>query len=1135
MFLGLSQDKPLTKHLKIVNNKGMKHIAFKSLSVMTRSILLALILIMVFVGGFALRLAQGPIRLDFAKEYVETALNEQSAEMRLSMNSLMLEWSSYKNSLLLTLGDVRLYQGDENTEQEALEINKAMLGLSAPHLLTGKIKPSSVVIEGPILKFTIKDGEYDLFWSAPKEEEIGQQEQDEPPRDVRKRIAETLAEITSPVSGAFSHFSEMDEVVLRNAILKQVVLEEFDVSPDAIAEEILENIVDVVIDEVVSDVVPTEENYIALFDLALRRTNLGLEGNLDVQLPSEVGQKAQVKTFLTYRKEQKDITFDGKIFDINPSRFAFLFPEEPLLLQQNFVLDGSLQVAFDKNVKLQNASLNLSVPEGEINIPNEYEEPIAIKDANFNFSIHRAEKKVTLNNLSGLVGGIPLEIKSGGFFEKGHIHFPVTAKILEFKFEEVAKLLPKSAQGTSAAAWVENKLSKGRVFDVDLETQIDLRNNQDTGEKSFVIADPKINFKFEGLTVEYSDTLMPVEHAVGHGIYEKDSLMITGEAGDIGMVKGTNIDVALTDLSVAGGGLAKIKLHGHGPLSAVLNYISAEPIVLGKDETGIDPKLVSGDVSFDLDLQFPTLKDLPKEEVTVIIDGVINDTKLPSIVRSLDLTGGPYNLSFAKGKLGLKGKGQLSGRAIDLDYQQYLDPKGKDFETQVKAKIRADKDLRDVFGIGLEEYIRGSAPVDVTYTEHANGNANVKVKGTMAPATVTIEPFSYVKAQGIDGTFSLNAMLKDDVLTEINNFNLGTKEFSFDQARILFRPVGDEVEVARGEIKKMVLGRTMTKVDFEVTPDDVLKVVATGSVIDIAPFINKDKKRKKTWQDPNDKGGQAMKISLKAERAFTTKDQYLRTAQFYIETDKDADITRLEVDSKVGKAGDFYVRFKPENETGERTFRMESTDAGATLLAFDLYNDIAGGTMLVYGRPQTGNNKGDLFGTARLENFTVKNAPALARLLGAMSESGMQEVLKTKGVSFEKLESAFEWRFRDDGNLLVLKDGRTSGSSLGLTFEGVADMGLSTVDLNGTIIPLSGFNQAIGDIPLLGTLLTGGSKGGLFAATYTVSGPSKDPKVVVNPLSVLTPGFLRKILFEGDVESKLPENKAPIKKKAVSE
>jgi len=144
-----------------------------------------------------------------------------------------------------------------------------------------------------------------------------------------------------------------------------------------------------------------------------------------------------------------------------------------------------------------------------------------------------------------------------------------------------------------------------------------------------------------------------------------------------------------------------------------------------------------------------------------------------------------------------------------------------------------------------------------------------------------------------------------------------------------------------------------------------------------------------------------------------------------------------------------------------------------------------------------------------------------------MSLSGVQDTLSTKGVSFTKLEAGFEWRFRDEGNLLVIKDGRTSGSSLGLTFEGVNDMGAETIDISGTVIPLSGVNKVIGDIPLIGDILTGGSAGGLFAATYTMSGPSKDPKVIVNPLSVLTPGIFRKILFEGGVESKLPENKNP--------
>ena len=38
------------------------------------------------------------------------------------------------------------------------------------------------------------------------------------------------------------------------------------------------------------------------------------------------------------------------------------------------------------------------------------------------------------------------------------------------------------------------------------------------------------------------------------------------------------------------------------------------------------------------------------------------------------------------------------------------------------------------------------------------------------------------------------------------------------------------------------------------------------------------------------------------------------------------------------------------------------------------------------------------------------------------------------------------------------------------------------------------------------------------AATYTIKGPTKDPSVMVNPLSVLTPGILRSIFFENNKE-----------------
>ena len=52
----------------------------------------------------------------------------------------------------------------------------------------------------------------------------------------------------------------------------------------------------------------------------------------------------------------------------------------------------------------------------------------------------------------------------------------------------------------------------------------------------------------------------------------------------------------------------------------------------------------------------------------------------------------------------------------------------------------------------------------------------------------------------------------------------------------------------------------------------------------------------------------------------------------------------------------------------------------------------------------------------------------------------------------------------------------------------------------------------LGRIPVLGNILTGGEKGGgVFAATYTMTGPMEEPVILVNPLSALTPGFLRNL------------------------
>ena len=87
-------------------------------------------------------------------------------------------------------------------------------------------------------------------------------------------------------------------------------------------------------------------------------------------------------------------------------------------------------------------------------------------------------------------------------------------------------------------------------------------------------------------------------------------------------------------------------------------------------------------------------------------------------------------------------------------------------------------------------------------------------------------------------------------------------------------------------------------------------------------------------------------------------------------------------------------------------------------------------------------------------------------------------------------------------------------------------IGDDTARLKGTVIPAYTINRILGSIPILGQILTGGKNEGLFAANYALRGRLDDPVVTVNPLSVLAPGILRKLvggdakpLSKEDIES----------------
>ena len=80
-----------------------------------------------------------------------------------------------------------------------------------------------------------------------------------------------------------------------------------------------------------------------------------------------------------------------------------------------------------------------------------------------------------------------------------------------------------------------------------------------------------------------------------------------------------------------------------------------------------------------------------------------------------------------------------------------------------------------------------------------------------------------------------------------------------------------------------------------------------------------------------------------------------------------------------------------------------------------------------------------------------------------------------------------------------------------MTAKGSIALSSGRASLSGTIVPAYFFNAMLGRLPLVGKLFSPEEGGGVFAARFGVEGPIGDPSISVNPVSALTPGFLRGI------------------------
>ena len=510
----------------------------------------------------------------------------------------------------------------------------------------------------------------------------------------------------------------------------------------------------------------------------------------------------------------------------------------------------------------------------------------------------------------------------------------------------------------------------------------------------------------------------------------------------------------------------------------------------------LDASGIKGQFQGDLKLDLTLGKGVQPEDQVFHVNGSLANLSIDKFLGPQKLEQGALDVSADRGVIKIGGTGQVFGAPARLD----LAKAGQDIGS-LTVSGALDDAVRAKLGFNNGPKIRGTvgyklkAPLDRTGAEvevdlarasvDSFGGPPWKAAGKPGKASFTLKP-------GAEGVAVTALAVEAGALSA-----KGSAQFGND-----------------GALKSLKLApfRMGAGDDLRLDLDggDRPKVVLRGASLDARSFL------KAVSSGDGERDGQNFDLDVKVSQAQGFNREQISNFEF-AGARRGGAFGSVEARGKLGGAAVTVHG----GEAG--VLNVHAEDAGALARFLDVYGKMEGGVIDLSVRQTAEGARG----SATIRKFSIRGEAALRKLEQAAPPpqnqgrgfNPQQGADADPPMKFEKLLASF---VRSAGRLDV-KDGVIANASYGLTTQGFIDFAHERMDLNGVYVPLYGVNNALGSIPLFGALLTGGQNEGIFAINYRASGPTGSPSVNINPLSGMTPGFLRKIFGAIDGTTPAPQ------------
>jgi hypothetical protein len=199
------------------------------------------------------------------------------------------------------------------------------------------------------------------------------------------------------------------------------------------------------------------------------------------------------------------------------------------------------------------------------------------------------------------------------------------------------------------------------------------------------------------------------------------------------------------------------------------------------------------------------------------------------------------------------------------------------------------------------------------------------------------------------------------------------------------------------------------------------------------------------------------------------------------------------------------------HEPGQyRRLRAEAMDAGQLFKLVGFYPNAVGGAVNLEVNLD-GQGPAERTGTLWVRDFLVLGDPIISEVLQS-ADSTQSGGRRTATVQREQFEfDVMRVPFSVGHGQFVMHDASINGQLVSASIRGKVDFRAQTLKVGGTYVPMSVLMRAPAEIPIFGPLLTGPRGEGMFGITFAIQGSMAKPQVMVNPLSIITPGIFREI------------------------